>query len=132
MDAEIIVESLEAVAERGDPMAAVYQRLFALHPETEPLFILGESAKGHMLDEVINVILDFVGPRTYAPHFMRSERVNHENLGVAPEVFMSFFEIVRDAFRDMAGAAWTAPMDAAWDELLVELAKAFGRSPATV
>jgi hemoglobin-like flavoprotein len=114
------------VAERGDPTAAVYARLFALHPELEALFIMGDNAKGHMLDEVLRVVLDHLGPRTYAAGFMRAEVVTHEQLGVPPDLFMRFFPIVRDAFREFAGEDWTPEMDAAWDELLAELQAVFG------
>ena len=43
-----------------------------------------------------------------------------KNLGAPPEVFMSFFPLVRDVLREMAGAAWTERMAAAWDEVLAE------------
>ena len=132
MDADIIIQSLEMVGERGDPMSRVYKRLFEQFPETESLFFMGPSAKGHMLDEVLTVILDFMGPRAYAPHFMRSEIVNHENLGVPPDVFMAFFATVRDTFRDIAAEQWTPQMDAAWAELLSELQAVFGRASEPV
>ncbi|HEY2708304.1 MAG TPA: globin [Caulobacteraceae bacterium] len=130
MDTDVILQTLEAVAERGDPMAVVYRRLFEAYPETERLFIMGPSAKGHMLDEVLNVILDFIGARTYGGQLMRCEVVNHENLGVPPDAFMAFFPIVRDGLREVAGDTWTPEMDRAWAGLLVELQAEFGRVPA--
>ena len=126
MDTEAIEASLEAVAERGDPMPLVYRRLFEAFPETRGLFIMGELAKGHMLDEVLNVVLDFIGPRTYGAQLMRCEIVNHGNLGVPPDAFMAFFPVVRDALREMAADAWTARMDRAWADLLIELQAEFG------
>jgi len=79
---------------------------------------MGEAAKGHMLDEVLNAILDFIGPGHYAAALLRSERVNHENLGVDPQVFMVFFAVVRESFRELARPDWTPRMDRAWDDLL--------------
>lgn len=125
MNPDAIEASLEAVAARGDPTAAVYARLFAERPELEALFIMGDAAKGHMLDEVLRVIFDHLGPRTYGAGFMRAEVVNHENLGVPPALFMAFFGTVRDTFRDLAGADWTAEMEAAWVELIGELDAVF-------
>ena len=39
MDTSLITRSLELVAERGDPVAHVYARVFAAHPEMEKLFV---------------------------------------------------------------------------------------------
>jgi hemoglobin-like flavoprotein len=130
VDADAIMESLEAVAERGDPMPAIYRRLFEAYPETRELFIMGDLAKGHMLDEVLNVILDFIGRRTYGPHLMRAEIINHENLGVPPHAFMAFFSIVRDGLREVAADDWTPAMETAWLELLPALDAQFAVAPA--
>jgi hemoglobin-like flavoprotein len=123
-EAQAIEASLEAVAEAGDPTDAVYARLFAANPELEALFVMGRDAKGHMLDEAIRVVLDYVGPRSYATGFLRAEVVNHENLGVPPDRFADFFPVVRDSFRELAGAAWTPEMESAWAALIGELTAA--------
>ncbi len=125
MDTSAIEQSLEAVAEIGDPMPVVYRRLFEAFPQTRELFIMGDLAKGHMLDEVLNVILDFIGRQTYGHHLIRAEIVNHEDLGVPPQAFMAFFAIVRDALREVAGAAWTPAMESAWADLLPALQAQF-------
>ncbi|MGH6955391.1 MAG: globin domain-containing protein [Caulobacteraceae bacterium] len=125
MDSSAITQSFEAVAEHGDPATVVYRRLFEAYPETRELFIMGEAAKGHMLDEVFAVVFDFVDARVYAPHFMRSEIVNHEGMGVSPATFMEFFPIVRDGLREVAAHDWTPAMESAWADLLVELRAAF-------
>lgn len=116
-----ILASLEAAAEAGDPTPEIYARLFDAHPDARALFVLGEGAKGHMLDEVVRAVEDFVGPRSYSPAFFESERVNHGHLGVAPEVFTAFFEVVRDTLREMAAERWTPAMEEAWRRLLPEL-----------
>jgi hemoglobin-like flavoprotein len=121
IDSTTIVESLEAAAAHGDPAPAVYRILFERHPEMKPLFMMGDLAKGNMLDQVFNLILDFIGPNTYATHLVRAEIINHENLGVPPDVFQKFFAIVRDSLREIAASDWTPKMDAAWSVLLTEL-----------
>jgi hemoglobin-like flavoprotein len=124
MDAEPITASLELVAERcADPTRLVYERLFSRAPEMEALFVRDTdySVRGQMLYQVIETLLDYVGRRHFALGMIRSEIVNHENLGVPPEVFASFFATVMETFRDILGPDWTPSMDDAWRGLLAEL-----------
>ena len=120
MDAAAILHSLDLVAERGDPARMVYARLFAAHPEMETLFVRDTTGavRGNMLAEAVNVIVDFIDRDRYGGNLMRSEIVNHENLGVPREVFPAFFVSMRDAFAELLGDAWTAEFDAAWVALL--------------
>lgn len=124
MDAAAITESLELVAERcADPAPLVYRRLFAAAPEMEALFVRDNDGgvRGQMLYQVIEAVLDYAGPNHFAANLMRSEQINHENLGVPPQVFASFFRTVFETFREIAADAWTDGMDAAWSELLAGL-----------
>jgi hemoglobin-like flavoprotein len=123
MDAAAITRSLELVAERGDPTAAVYARVFAAHPEMEALFIrdVTGAVRGNMLSEVLSAILDLVERDAYGSNLMRIEIVNHENLGVPRQVFPVFFTAMRDTFKEMLGPAWTVETDAAWAGLLARI-----------
>lgn len=118
----LIVDTLEQLAGRGiDPTDAVYARLFAESPELEPLFIMGPGAKGHMLDEVLAVILDHVDAGRYATAFLRSERVNHEDLGVPPDTFLRFFDILAATLRDLSAEGWSPAHEQAWRSLVTDL-----------
>ena len=124
MSSEIIMESLACVAQAcEDPTSLVYARLFAQHPEMEPLFIMDrqDEAKGHMLFEVIECIIDFIGPRYTSEGLMTSELINHQQIGVPADIFESFFTTVRDTFKDLLAGNWTPDYDHAWDKLLLEL-----------
>lgn len=119
-----VAASLAELAEReGDPTATVYQRLFARSPEMEALFIndVRGAARGEMLAVVFETLLDLESTGHYAPNMIRAEVVNHENIGVPPKVFASFFPVVMETVRDKLGDAWTAETQAAWDRLLGEL-----------
>ncbi|MDO8289367.1 MAG: globin [Parvibaculum sp.] len=123
---EPILQSLELVAERvGDPTPLVYAELFRQQPEMEAMFVNDRdgAVRGHMLSEALDGILDFVDERKYADNMIRAEIVNHENLGVPPDVFAAFFAVIRDAFRDALGREWTKEMEEAWKELLVALSE---------
>jgi hemoglobin-like flavoprotein len=125
MNADLIAESLDKVGERcADPTPLVYERLFAQNPDMRALFVRDTdgSVRGQMLYQVIEVFLDFVGRRTYSANLIACEVVNHENLGVPPAVFATFFATVAETFCEILGEDWTAAYEGAWQALLSELA----------
>src|SRR5665213_2772 len=92
--AAVITETLERVAERvGDPMPMIFERLFAEMPEAEPLFIRdkGGLVRGQMFQVTMESLLDFLGDRSYGANLIQIERVNHQGLGVEPEMFDRFY-----------------------------------------
>lgn len=118
---ETIHASLEAVAERhGDPTEAVYTKMFAEHPDMKPLFILDEDggAQGHMLQEAIDMLIDMAGENRFGENFIQIELANHVGFGVPTDVFMTFFRIIKDTFKELLGADWSNAFETAWDELL--------------
>jgi hemoglobin-like flavoprotein len=125
MDAALIARTLELVAERcPDPTPLVFERLFAENPEMEALFVRDTAGlvRGQMLAVVMEGFLDFVGDQDYSGRLMQIERVNHEGLGVTPEVFDTFFAVVVDTFKDIMGADWSDEIDAAWRDVLTAIA----------
>jgi hemoglobin-like flavoprotein len=120
MDAAAITRSLDLVAERGDPVAAIYARVFAAHPEMEALFVRDTTGavRGNMLSEVVSAILDLVERDNYGSNLVRIEIVNHENLGVPRAVCPVFFIAMRDTFKEILEREWTSEIDAAWTALL--------------
>lgn len=131
LDPAVIDASLEAVAAAcEDPTPHVYAALFARHPEMQALFILDHSGavRGQMLAQAIASLVDLAGPQSWGGHLMRAEIVNHEGWGVPPRIFATFYPVVRDAFRDLAGPAWTAEMNAAWDILLARVDATIARA----
>ena len=122
--ADPILDSLDAFAEAaGDPTALVYARLFAASPEMEALFVRDTdgAVRGQMLQQVFETLIDHVGGRAYSTNLIRCEVINHENLGVPPQVFATFFTTVMETFRDLLGGAWTPRFEAAWTQLLAEI-----------
>src|SRR6185437_12316396 len=100
-----IERSLELMAKRGDPTAAVYGRLFAEQPQMQALFWRDADGaiKGEMLSRVFEAILDFIGERRYADHMIGCEIVTHEGYDVPREVFATFFRVVAATARDELG-----------------------------
>jgi len=120
-----IDRSLELVAARvGDPTPLVYARLFARLPEMEPLFARDADGaiKGHMLQEAIEAARDLVSARSYGPHFVANEWVNHQNLGVPAEAYGVFYDAIVETFRVALGDAWDGEMDRAWAAVIADVA----------
>ena len=118
-----IEESLERLAERGDPTAAVYARLLEQQPQMQALFWRDADGaiKGEMLSRVFEAILDFIGERRYADHMIGAEIITHEGYDVPREVFATFFRVVAETTAEALGPEWTPAMADAWGELLAEL-----------
>lgn len=119
-----VSESLALLAERGvDPQAEIYARMFAAHPDTARLFARDADGgiKAHMLFEAIEAALDLEGAGSYGANLIGCEVVNHQNLGVTPEVFVSFYATIRDVVRNELGAAWTNDMAQGWNALLARV-----------
>ncbi len=126
MTAEVIAASFEAVADAvGDPVPLIYQKLFQLHPDMEALFVLDKdgAARGNMLAEFLDCLLDLAGPRQYAANHLQTLRINHDELGVPVDVFPVFLDVVLESFRSVLGAAWTAEMDGASEALAQDFAR---------
>jgi hemoglobin-like flavoprotein len=122
MDQDAVAESLDLFAARcADPAAAVYGRLFALHPAAEALFLMdpGGHVRGQMLAIAFEALLD--GGERLAG-LVGIERMNHVNIGVPAELFDGFFDLLREAVQAALGADWTPAMARAWEARLGLLA----------
>ena len=123
-DADIVADTLERVAARvEDPMKLVFDRLFAEIPEVEALFVRdkGGLVRGQMFQVTMESLLDFLGDRAYGANLIQIERINHQGLGVEPEMFDRFYVTVMATFRDILGSGWTEEMDAVWTRVIAEL-----------
>lgn len=128
--ADEIEQSLEIAAARGgDLTGAIYARLFAYFPATQPLFVLDRdgAVRGNMLSHAFTTIIDFIGERRYAHNFISSEIVTHLGYEVPPDAFAAFFTVMRDEIKVACGADWSAAMEDAWARLLGELERFVAR-----
>jgi hemoglobin-like flavoprotein len=125
MNGPAILATLEAVADRhGDPTDAIYAELFGRHPELEALFWLDRDGgvRAQMAAQALDCILDHAGERLTSVQIIAAARQHHDGYGVPAERFDDFFVAMRDAFRGMLGADWTAEMERAWEAMLAEFA----------
>jgi hemoglobin-like flavoprotein len=131
-EAEVITATLELVSERvGDPTPHVFRRLFSDNPDLEALFVRdnGGLVRGQMFQVTIESLLDFLGDKTYGANLIQIERVNHQGLGVEPQVFDTFYVTVMATFKEILGADWTAEKEHVWTKVVGELTGADARRP---
>lgn len=106
----------------------VYSRLFAAHPDMEALFIRDTNGniRGNMLAEAMTALMDYAGHNSYGGNLFRAEIVNHEQIGVPPANFVTFFSVMRDTFAEILGSDWTSEFDAAWREMIARVERDLG------
>ena len=128
-EADIVTATLQLVSERvGDPTPLVFRRLFTENPELEALFVRDDAGlvRGQMFQVTIESLLDFVSDRTYGANLIQIERVNHQGLGVEPDVFDTFYRTVMATFQEILGEDWTTEMQRAWTKIIGELIRGAG------
>jgi hemoglobin-like flavoprotein len=121
IEGRAILASLEAVADlHGDPTKRVYQQLFAMHPELEALFHMDRDGgvRASMVQQGLECIIDYVGPRLTSPQVIAALRMHHDGYGAPAGRFDQFFVAMRDAFRDLLGEAWSPDMELGWSKML--------------
>jgi hemoglobin-like flavoprotein len=119
-----IERSFELAAERCEDLTPlVYRRLFSEHPEAQAMFRSegSDPVKGSMLALTIDAILDFSGERTGRFRLIECEVSSHDAYGTPRDLFAAFFGVIAATLRDILGADWSPPMEAAWQTLLTEI-----------
>lgn len=125
MNGALILETLERAAEAcADPAPLVYQRLFALRPEFEPLFVMDTDGgvRGSMLETCFNAILGLDDDAAVQRVIISSSRFSHTGYGLAETDLDLMFGAIRDTVRELNGASWTPEAAAAWETRLAEIA----------
>lgn len=124
MNAGLILSTFERAADISDPAPLMYALLFKDHPEMEQLFWRDKdgSIRGHMFQEMVAALLDFIGPNNYGENLFRIEHTNHEQLGVPPDAYAGAFTSLRDALKLTLREQWTEADEVAWRDLLESIA----------
>lgn len=123
--AEIIHATFERAAEAcADPAPLIYARLFELRPDFKPLFDMDTDGgvRGSMLATCFEAILGLVEGSGSQRVIISAARFSHGGYGVEGAEFDVMFASIRDVFRDILLPDWTAKEEAAWAELLSEIA----------
>lgn len=120
LNSDLIVSSLEQASLTGDPAPGVYARVFQAHPDMEVLFSRDKdgAVRGHMFQEMVMAIIDYLDANAYGGNLFRIEHTNHEQLGVPRDIYPVVFDALRDEIRDRLKTDWTPETDQAWAQLI--------------
>jgi len=75
-----------------------------------------------MLAMTIEAMLDFAGERTGKFRMIQCEVASHDAYGTPRELFVSFFDVIRDTLREVLEHEWSRDVDEAWQRLLADIA----------
>ena len=118
LDIDSLETSFDAIASRGDELMDVfYARLFATAPAVQPLFAGTDlkRQKGMLLAALVLLRrslrdLDSVAPK------LRDLGARHVRYGALPEHYPVVGEVLIGSMAQVAGDAWTAAFEDAWNE----------------
>ena len=118
LDIDSLETSFDAIASRGDELMDVfYARLFTVAPAVKPLFAGTDlkRQKGMLLAALVLLRrslrdLDSVAPK------LRDLGARHVRYGALPEHYPVVGEVLIGSMAQVAGDAWTAEFEEAWNE----------------
>lgn len=131
-----------AVTRCGDPQAAIYARLFALHPGIEAEFWRDGSGRirGEMLNRSVEMALDLASPHApeggqgiggWGSAFLGTEAITHDAYGIPRAVFGDFLPVAASVIRENCGGDFTPAMAAAWALVLERAAATLAALPGS-
>ncbi len=133
--AELLEQSFGEVAAQGETFAAAfYERLFALSPETEPLFAGTdmEQQERKLLAALALVMERLREPEALEPVLQHLGK-RHLAVGVTPEGFEFGGAALLETLRLFLGEQWTPDLEAAWADaygamvtVMLDAGQAFG------
>ena len=121
--AVFIISSLEQAAEAGgDLTLAVYDELFAAHPDFRIHFLRdkNDAIKGEMLSQLIMAILDICDGGQMGINLIRTISHTHREFGVDLDCFVTFFTALQNTVQHVLGG-FNAETEAAWNMLVARL-----------
>lgn len=92
-----------------------YSRLFAAHPEMQPMFSTDPGDQGRKLIISINIAVSQLGRLDQVRHSLRELGRRHIDYGVAKEHYQPFIDILLESMAATLGAqAFTREVEMAW------------------
>lgn len=136
----IIESTFAKLAPRADEIVTrFYERLFAAHPEVEPLFdgVDPATQRRHLIASLQLVVANLRRPEVLAPKLRELGR-RHVGYGAEPDHYRAVADAMLGTLEDFAGKAWTPSAGKAWStalgliaELMLEGASKPADAPAS-
>jgi len=115
-DAQLMEDSLEALGDRYDGMAAeLFDRYIADHPQHAPVFLNPEAARERMTRETLEAMLGLAAGEYWVDHAVTNFIDLHHNYAdFTPQDYAAWFALVTETMARRAGRDWPAGASAAW------------------
>lgn len=112
---DLVQDSFAAVVPITDRAAtAFYQRLFALAPDTRPLFTADMEQQGRKLFLTLATIVDALDRLETIVPTARELAIRHVAYGARPQHYRHVGTALLDTLRSEIGAGFDADTEAAW------------------
>lgn len=123
-ETELIRESFAHLHRRKAETAQLfYDRLFAIAPETRPLFKTDSSAQGAKLMETFSVALATLNDREGLDILLRRLGRNHRSYGVEDRHYAKACEALIWTIKTSLGSGYTPEIEGAWQALYDHMAR---------
>lgn len=113
----IRVSFQRVMAEPNALAETFYRRLFALAPDTRPLFQCDMREQGHKFTAMMQTALECLNPLDAVVPTLWQMGKRHGGYGVQSEHYESVRAALMGAMKELNGAAFTPETEAAWSEL---------------
>ncbi len=117
---DVLERSFAAVAPRGDELVdRFYEELFARYPAVKPMFA-GTTRKeqSRKLLAALKLVIGNLRRPAVLTKTLTELGARHQGYGAAPEHYEAVAGTLLDVMAEVAGADWTAEVDAAWRDAL--------------
>ena len=126
-DPELIIESLEWIAERhSDLVPLVYGRFYTHYPDARTMFGRDEHRvhQGHMFNGMLMAVIEHAEGRC-APGSIDAWVIDHDLWGVKKAMYRVMFDALHETIRECMGERWNASFSKAWETHIYGLADEF-------
>lgn len=130
---KILRETLELTLASDDTFPVrFYERLFAAHPQVQPLFHRSTpGAQNKLFAQKLTALVDHLDDPEWLDRELGKLARNHVSYGVTPEMYPWVGDALIATLREACGDAWTADAERAWSDAYASLVRAILEAPTT-
>ncbi|WP_428631086.1 hypothetical protein [Sphingopyxis sp.] len=115
-DVALMEASLIAAVDAGIEIRhSLFDRFFAAYPDRRASFISVDAASRRMTDETLQMMFGLASGESWVWPLVTELVFTHRNYGALPIAeYDAFIDMTVEEFGKAVGAAWSAPVAAAW------------------
>lgn len=115
MEASLIGVADAVAAGAREIRFPLFERFFEAFPRRRATFYTLESSSRRMTDETVQMLYGLAADEGWVQGLVNELSYTHRQYGMLPQAeYDMWVDLTVDVLRDTAGAAWSAPCEAAW------------------